>query len=188
MPSSGVSERASRTAARSAPNSTGPIPRPDAATSTSPTASSLERLLAEPLASPARHGPVAGQDRAVGRGGNGARAVLGTARQITSGAAEVVGEEAPCASRQPVSPRVIASITSPSLDFTTASWPSRTCLAVRASAWPKAAAMTSFRVAGGRAGQPLGGGVRAAPRLALAAAPAGHGNHIVRPTGIRAAS
>jgi hypothetical protein len=77
----------------------------------------------------------------VGRGGNGARAVLGTARQINSGAAEVVGEEAPCASRQPVSPRVIASITSPSLDFTKASWPSRTCLAVRASTWPKAAAM-----------------------------------------------
>ena len=60
MPSSGVSERASRTAARSAPNSTGPISRPDAATSTNPTASSLEHLLAEPLASPARHGPVAG--------------------------------------------------------------------------------------------------------------------------------
>lgn len=60
MPGSGVSERASRTAGRSAPNSTGPIPRPDAATSTSPTASSLERLLAEPLASPARHRPVAG--------------------------------------------------------------------------------------------------------------------------------
>jgi hypothetical protein len=95
----------------------------------------------------------------------------------------VVGEEAPCASRQPVSLQGIASITSPSLDFTKASWPSRTCLAVRASARPKAAAMTSFRVAGGRAGQPLGGGVRAAPRLTLAAAPAGHGNHIVRPTG-----
>jgi hypothetical protein len=40
-------------------------------------------------------------------------------------------------------------------------------------------------VAGDRVGQPLGGRVRAAPYLALVAAPAGHGDHIVRPTGRR---
>ena len=38
-------------------------------------------------------------------------------------------------------------------------------------------------VAGDRAGQPLGGRVRPAPHFALAAAPAGHGDHIVRPAG-----
>jgi hypothetical protein len=41
------------------------------------------------------------------------------------------------------------------------------------------------RAAGDRAGQPLGGRVRAAPHLARAAAPAGHGDHIVWPAGGR---
>jgi hypothetical protein len=51
----------------------------------------------------------------------------------------------------------------------------------QASAWPKTAAMTS---PASRATEPVSHfafGVRAAPHFALAPAPAGHGDHIVRP-------